>query len=94
LNLRLYNPSAEPLWITCRIHGLAHETGNMAYSDRFNRRFPLQQGWNDLRIELAEVAYAPKTRRMDMAQIVNLGLFTVTVQKSRTLYLDDVRLTR
>jgi hypothetical protein len=94
LRLRIYNPLAEPLRITCRIHDLAHETGNMEYHDRFNRRFLLEQGWNDLTIDLTEVATAPKTRRMDMAHIINLGLFTVALKNPRTLYLDDVRLTR
>ena len=94
LNLRLYNPIPEPLWISCRIHDLAHETGTQNYHDRFNRRFLLREGWNDLTIDLAEVAAAPKTRRMDMAHIANLSLFTVALKKPRTLYLDDVRLTR
>ena len=94
LSLRLYNPDAQPLQVLCRIHDLAHEAGNQDYDDRFNRRFLLRQGWNDLEIELAEIAAAPKTRRLDLAQIVNLGLFSIGLKIPRTLYLDEVRLNR
>jgi len=94
LSLRLYNPEAQPLRIICRIHDLAHEAGEQDFDDRFNSRFLLRQGWNELKIELSEVAAAPKTRPLDLSRIVNLGLFAVALKRPRSLYLDDVRLNR
>ncbi len=94
LSMRLFNPLAEPLWITCRIHDRAHETGEQRYDDRFNRRFLLEQGWNTLTIRLAEVASAPKTRQLNLAHTARLGIYTAALRKPRILYLDDVRLNR
>jgi hypothetical protein len=94
LLMDVYNPSAEPLWITCRIHDLAHEQGPQRFDDRFNQRYLLLAGWNRLEIALTEVAAAPRTRTLDLATIVNLGIFTSALKEPRVIYLDNVQLRR
>src|SRR5690606_7196324 len=62
----LENPDTTPLPLRCRIHDAAH---NHEHVDRYNRRFTLIPGRQQLRIDLAEVAAAPRGRAMDIAGI-------------------------
>jgi len=75
--------------ITARIHDKVH---NQEYEDRFNKRFVLDPGENTVVIDLDDVAVAPKGREMDMADIVNLCIFSYNLDEVRTFYLDNVRL--
>lgn len=92
LRIKLYNPADEPLTVTCRIHDAQHSQGVELYSDRFNRTYRLDPGFNDLIIDLADVAAAPANRQMDLGHIQKLGLFTIRLTKPRTLYIQRVRL--
>ncbi len=92
LKIIVYNPDANPLRITCRIHDLRHADGNEEFEDRFNRSYVLRQGWNHIEIDLNEVQQSPATRDMDMSRIRGLGIFVVSLPAPRTLYLDNVRL--
>ena len=92
LKIGLYNPDADPLQITCRIHDLQHADGDEEHEDRFNRSFLLMQGWNHIEISLDEVEQSPAGRNMDMSHIRGLGLFVVSLPAPRILYLDNVRL--
>jgi VanZ family protein len=92
LRISLYNPDASPLQITCRIHDRLHSDGNEEYEDRFNRSFLLAQGWNHLEIDLNDVKESPAGRSMDMSKIRGLGIFVMNLPASRTLYIDEVRL--
>ncbi|MGB5297698.1 MAG: VanZ family protein [Thiogranum sp.] len=92
LKISLYNPDADPLQVTCRIHDLQHADGDEEYEDRFNRSFRLMQGWNHIEINLNEVKESPASRNMDMSRIRGLGLFVVSLPTSRTLYIDNVQL--
>ena len=70
------NPGAVKLEFTVRVHDRGHWQN---YSDRFNRHFELAAGERrTLRIDLGEVARAPKGRVMDMHQISNIALFRDT----------------
>jgi len=92
VQISLYNPYTNPLQITCRIHDLQHTDGNEEYEDRFNRNYLLMPGWNQIEIDLNEVKESPSSRNMDMSRIRGVGLFVVSLPASRTLYLDEVRL--
>jgi hypothetical protein len=92
LEISLFNPGANSLKITCRIHDLQHADGNEEYEDRFNRSFLLLPGWNHIAIDLNEVKESPVNRRMDMHRIRGLGLFVTSLPTPRIIYLDNVRL--
>lgn len=93
LRFSAYNPLAEPLELHCRLDDESHRRApGRPYADRFNARFDLQPGWNDLEISLEEAEAAPKGRRMDMANIVGFGLFVVEQKEPIAIRLDDVRL--
>jgi hypothetical protein len=92
LHIDVLNPSSEEIQITCRIHDGRHEEGEQRYEDRFNKRFLLRQGWNDLRIDLGEVARAPVGRTMDLGEIRAVGLFSSRLPAPRYILVDYVRL--
>ena len=92
LKMRFYQPQPTPLKIVCRIHDLQHTYGKQELEDRFNQAFTLNQGWNEIDIDLKQVASAPKGRRMDMSQINGLGIFTIYLPQPQFLYLDKVYL--
>jgi hypothetical protein len=70
------NPDTVKLGLTVRVHDRGHWR---EYSDRFNRHYELAAGERrTLRIDLGEVARAPKGRLMDMRQISNVALFRDT----------------
>ncbi|MDT8421555.1 MAG: hypothetical protein RQ754_14095 [Desulfuromonadales bacterium] len=95
LSFDLYNPSAEPLRVTCRIHDRLHPASGNAYSDRFNRSYLLPPGgWTTIDIDLEQVAGAPQTRPLDLGQIAGLGLFVTQQPVGKILYLDYLRLWR
>lgn len=92
LLLDIYNPDADELTLTCRVHDAEHLKGKQRYSDRFNRRFHLHQGWNTLQIALVDVINAPRDRTIDIHHIRGLGCFSRDLKKSRVIYVDFVRL--
>jgi hypothetical protein len=89
---RAYNPEATALEIVCRINDRRHNQEGYRYRDRFNRRLSLPPGWSQIRLSMEEIATAPADRRMDLDDLLQVGLFTISLPSPRTLYLDDVRL--
>ncbi len=94
LELNIYQPKAEPLSITVRLHDFEHERGRSAYaySDRFNKSYVLREGWNHIRISLDEVRMAPFLRDMNLGEMANLGVFVVRLDQPWTIYLSTLKL--
>jgi VanZ family protein len=92
LTISVYNPASKPIKITCRVHDRRHTEGPQLYSDRFNKSYVLDKGWNIIKINLEEIANAPKTRQMNISQIYNLGIFAVQLPEPRIIFIDNVRL--
>lgn len=86
---RWYNPG-EPLALGCRVHDRQHVRNAFADNDRYNQRFTLVTGWNELVIPLAQVREAPEGRDMDLAHIRSLGCFASRLQTPRQVYLESV----
>jgi len=92
LAISVYNPDVDPLILECRINDVIH---NNRYHDRFNLRFILQTGWNDLVIPLDQLRQAPAGREMDLAHIAYLKLFVPEQQtREREIVIDAVLLER
>lgn len=73
LALDVTNPTNLPLTLTLRVHDARHIPD---FKDRFNRSFDLPPRKRQvLRIPLAEIASAPRTRPMDMQHIAGVMLF-------------------
>ncbi len=92
LTLRIYNPLTRPISITCRIHDRQHTQGVQRYNDRFNHPFLLTQGWNNIEVNLNDVAQAPRNREMDLGQIRGLGIFVIALPQPQLIYLDNIKL--
>ena len=87
LHMSVYFYEEGQLELVCRVHDSEH---NNDYSDRFNKRFLLKKGWNDLVIPLADIENAPVKRLMNMSNISNLKLFVIRQEKERILYVDHI----
>jgi len=84
------NPDTVKLGLTVRVHDLGHW---QVYSDRFNRHFELGAGERrTLRIDLGEVARAPRTRVMNMRHISDIRLFRDTPEGARRLRIYSLQL--
>jgi VanZ family protein len=94
LIIRVYQPDTEPLRITCRIHDLQHARSTQEFHDRYKQSFIVNQGWNDIVIDLKNVETAPTDRSMQMDQIRNLGIFSIQLPLPRLLYIDEVYLSQ
>jgi VanZ family protein len=92
LSMSIFNPDAQPLQLTVRIHDRQHTQGDGLYEDRFNRSVLLVHGWNHIELDLEEVASAPRNRRMDMGHVRGLGIFATALDEPRVIYLDNIRL--
>jgi hypothetical protein len=86
------HPSPDVLEIAFRIHDRRHEKGEQRFQDRYNGFFRLPSGWNEIRIDLSDVARAPAGRTMDLGEIRAVSLFAMKLPRPRTMYLDFVRL--
>lgn len=88
----VFNPDREPLELVIRVHDRWHDEHGMRYDDRFNRRFVISTGWNDLEIPVSDIASAPRERSMDLTKIEGLSFFSVELPRPRTIFIDQVEL--
>lgn len=92
LSLHIFNPDSEPMELHLRIHDQHHRTFDYMHRDRYNTRVDLMPGWNEVQVPLAEVASAPRERAFDLARVAGIGLFAVSLDQPRVIYLDEIRL--
>lgn len=94
LYFEVYNPQDHPVKLTVRIHDAEHETQPVQqYSDRFNRSFEVPpETWTTIKIPLADIRTAPRTRKLDLFSIQALGMFVTRAPEPWTLYIDHIRL--
>ena len=94
LHCSIYNTQTNILPLTLRINDVEHKQHGSGYADRYNKRFLLKPGWNDLAVDLNKVRKAPKNRAMDMAHIEGFGLFVVQQVKPMEIIIDHFFLAR
>lgn len=92
LKYNIYYNGPDTLRFTCRIHDKKHIIGPQVYNDRFNCRYFLVNGWNEISVPLNNVKNAPQNRQMDLTEIKGFAIFTVDLQKREDVYLDFVHL--
>lgn len=85
------NPGDAPFPLTIRINDRTH---NQEYADRYNRTFTLAPGANEIRIPLADVEAAPRTRKLDLGNVALVVAFSYNLREPRDLLLRQLRLTR
>ncbi len=90
----LYNPDVKPLFVTVSIRDHEHNRRGGEFDDRFNRRFKIEKGWNDISIPIAAIQNAPSERELELDRLSDVVIFTVDLPEPRRFYLDHVRLMR
>jgi len=83
------NPSAEPLPITIRVDDLHH---SHRYTDRFNARYVLSPGRNEVRVPLTAIELAPRGRRMDLSRVHEVRVFSANLREPREIVVESLRL--
>ena len=89
LHISVFLPEDSQLELACRVHDFEH---NNKYTDRFNKIFILEKGWNDLVISLSDIQRAPVDRLLNLSEIESIKLFVVSQKKDRIIYIDYVYL--
>ena len=92
LSLSLYNPRAKPLVITISVRDQVHFQRSGAYEDRYNERFRIDSGWNDLNIPMASILSAPETRTLDLSDLSELAIFVEDLREPVVFFVDRVQL--
>lgn len=90
LVMELRVDDGNPLTVDFKLADGAHQKDQ--YSDRYNARFALAPGKHTLRIPLADVAAAPRTRTLDLADVRWVEWFIHGLPEPRSLWLDHLRL--
>jgi hypothetical protein len=62
------------------------------YDDRFNRSIDIRPGFQTITIPIVDIQSAPRTRRMNMAQITGFYLYVVRPAKEIRVMVDNVHL--
>jgi hypothetical protein len=88
----VHNPDPEPLFLTVSIRDHKHFRRGGRYSDRFNRSFQIEQGWNDISIPIEDIKNAPLKRILELDNLTEVVFFTVDLPERRLMHLDYVRL--
>lgn len=88
LALDVTNPTHVPLTLTLRVHDARH---SYEFTDRFNRSFDLApQTRQVLRIPIAAIESAPRTRSMDMQHIAGVMLFRTGGTAAPQMYMSKL----
>jgi len=82
----------QPLRITINIIDRQH-AGQWNH-EAYYREFVLQPGWNHIKENIQNISYAPKTRRLDMRNILWVHIHANSPEYARTLFIDNIRLIR
>jgi hypothetical protein len=90
----LYKPDDKPLFVTVSIRDHEHNRRGGGIHDRFNRRFEINKGWNDIAIPVADIQNSPSERKLELDRLSQVVIFTTGLKEHRRFYLDYVRLMR
>lgn len=88
--LRSFSNTAEKLCM--KITDLSHDNGGHAYDNRFNHCFALSYGDNVIAIPLSDISLAPKHRKLNLAEISQIGFFMIDLKEDKLLYVDEITL--
>jgi VanZ family protein len=89
LRISLYSIEDDPVRISITI---CDERHIRKFSDRFTGSYVLEQGVNEIEIDLDDVRRSPKTREMDMATITEVTIYSRNPVRPFTVFVDDMRL--
>lgn len=93
LIINIYSPNEGKLTIQTKITDYEHDMNAQYYSNRFNSNYILLgRQWNTIKIKLEDIENSPKSRKLDLTKISQLGLFTSGLKENKIIYLDAITL--
>lgn len=92
LSFDLIVSEGPPLNLIVKVHDREHRDHDFAGDDRFDGQFQLTPGLHHIRVPLDDIQNAPRTRKMNMANIEGVQIFTYDLTEPRTIVLDNLRL--
>jgi hypothetical protein len=92
LRLSIYSESGDPSVVTISVCDEQHVRTGRAHSDRFNGRFTLRPGWNDIDVPLAQIRNAPATRTLDLRSVREVSVIASSLPAPRVIHVDNVHL--
>jgi len=87
----VYNPLPDPVTLVLRIDDKKNAE---EYTDRYNKRFVLNPGANQVKIPLENLQTSGNARPLDLKNIYRFLVFMSHPEKIHVLYLDYFRLVR
>ncbi len=87
----IFNPGSQ-IELYYRIHDNLHRGDMQMYNNRFNGRTTLDPGWNEISIVMTDIASSLQGRTMNLTQIEGFGIFVISLNERRVLYIDNLRL--
>ncbi|MBT8121822.1 MAG: hypothetical protein KJO10_04725 [Gammaproteobacteria bacterium] len=89
LGIELHSANPAPVNLTLRVHDRAH---NNEFSDRFNYTLTVTPGTHQYRIALEDISNAPTGRKLDLASIAGVKLFSGKHPHPQKLCVGVIRL--
>ncbi len=87
LHLRVYSENESDIVLVMRVHDDSH---TQEYDDRFNKRYVIRPGLNEIVVRLSDVRTAPVDREMDLMNIAGVEFFLVDVKTSLFLEVSNI----
>lgn len=85
----IYNPGEKEIRVSVRIDD---QEDHPDYKNRYNKRFILQPGMNDIRIPLHTLMTSGTQRQLDIKKIHRILIFLARPERKVVLYVDYIRL--
>jgi len=72
LRFKVYSENAQEVSLVLRVHDAQH---NQNYKDRFNRKYIIQPGINEIIVELIDIMDAPIGRKLDLSDVAGVQFY-------------------
>lgn len=89
LNFEIYSLQPDSFNLEIRINDAAH---NQDYYDRYNQTLTVAPGSNRFEILLDDVRRAPRSREMEMTEVVEISIFAWRPTETLTFCIDNIHL--
>jgi len=87
LRLDVFSEGEAAISLTLRVHDDKH---NQDYADRFNVKLSIRPGINQIKVPLINVERGPVSRKLDLANIAGIGMFTIKPDDFDRLHLGRI----
>ncbi len=89
LSFEIYSLQPDTFRLEIRINDVAH---NQEYDDRYNRTLTVAPGSNRFEILFEDVRSAPRSREMEMTEVVEISIFAWKPTETLTFCVDNIHL--